>query len=126
MNAIPPHVEGRAVDPTGRYTCPMCEVQRAGDPEDTGWVSCPMLGNRMICLGSCIDFQKMARAGDFDEEGQELVARLEVETGGTTSELRLSCLRHQLQIVESQLQARGPTPGLEALRKQLLGALAAC
>ena len=104
MDAIPPYISGRKVDPTGRYKCPLCRVQGTGDPEDTGWVSCPMLQNQMICLGSCIEYQKVARSEEFSTHfDKEHFEELSSRTRQSVSELRRTCMRHQLQIVGEQM-----------------------
>ena len=66
MEAIPETFKARNIERTGRYKCPLCEDQSTGDEVDTGWVLCPMLEGRPICLGCCLDYQNVARLEDFD------------------------------------------------------------
>ena len=106
MHAIPPIVPGLKVDATGQYVCPLCNVQHAGDDVDTGWVECPMLGNRMICLGSCIDYQNIARSADFDVHPEiRLFRELAQVTHDDIEVLRWTCLRHQAKVIDDQLWA---------------------
>ncbi len=100
MEAVPRHVSGKCVDPSGRYTCPLCSTQRAGDIEDIGWVACPMVDGAMICLGCCLDHASAARSLNFYEHlDYELFESLGDERGTTAVRLRSTCLQHQSEIV---------------------------
>lgn len=125
MNAIPPVVPGPEVDPTGRYTCPLCKAQRAGDEADTGWVACPMVRGRMICLGSCLDFQAVARASAFESHhDRQLFRTLARETQRDDQGLRATCLRHQLEVIDHRVTARADdVSALLALREDVSRAL---
>ena len=115
MDAVPPIVSGLEVDPAGRYTCPLCKVQNAGDASDTGWVACPMI-DRMICLGSCLDFQSIARSSEFENHPwRSMFEELAQTTGDKVQRLRWSCLRHQIDVIDDQL--RGGTSEAAALGK---------
>jgi hypothetical protein len=107
VNAVPHVVPGFEVDPTGKYLCPLCKVQRAGDEVDTGWVACPMVDNEMICLGSCLDYQAVARSSAFEtHHDRRLFSKLAREARQTEQGLRAVCLRHQAKIIEDQLHSR--------------------
>lgn len=125
MHAIPPVVSGRKVDPTGKYKCPLCKVQSAGDDADTGWVACPMVKNHMICLGSCIDYQKVARSSEFAEHPEhDLFEELSKVAGSSVDALRGTCLRHQIQIIDGQLEAGSEdAEDLRELRELVLRAM---
>lgn len=105
MHAIPPTIAGTDVDPSGSYECPLCRVQSTGDEIDTGWVACPMVMDRMICLGSCIDYQKVARSlRSPDHPEDQMFTNLAIATRSSIEALRLKCLRHQVQIIDDQLR----------------------
>lgn len=102
MAIIPSRLSGVEIDPTGRYRCPLCGSQIAGDSADTSWVRCPMLADQVICLGCCVDHQAVARADDFDSHPfRDLFVHVARVTGSTSSELRRRCLQHQASILES-------------------------
>jgi hypothetical protein len=121
MNAIPKWVPGRAVDPTGRYHCPLCETQATGDEADTGWVHCPMLDGRMICLGSCIDYQKVARSEAFAHHPERILFEsLATRQSRSVTVLRRTCLDHQLEVVDEKLrEGREDSNALSALRAEI-------
>lgn len=103
MNAIPPVVPAREVDPTGKYRCPLCKVQSTGDEADTGWVECPMLRGKMICLGSCIEHQAVARSDDFERHfDRALFDELSSSAQRSVAELRQVCLVHQLEVIDER------------------------
>ena len=123
--AIPPVVPGRDIDPTGKYVCPLCNVQRTTEPTDTGWVECPMIQNRMICLGSCIDHQGAALSFDFDTHyDAQLFYILAQSTDDDVSHLRWICLCHQVQVIDDQLQVeRDDVAELIKLRERVRRAI---
>src|SRR5690606_17102088 len=91
-------------DPTGKYKCPLCKVQSAGDEADTGWVECPMLRGRMICLGSSIDHQSVARSHEFEDHfDRVLFDQLSSSAQRSIPELRRACLGHQLEVIDDRL-----------------------
>ena len=126
MNAVPPVVRGSDVDPTGRYVCPLCKVQRTGDEVDIGWVACPMVHGKMICLGSCLDYQAEARSPEFNRHHDYLLFReLASETRRREQELRLVCLQHQAEIIDDRLASHtDDATRLNALKDEVCRALA--
>ncbi len=105
MYSIPRYSSGYEVDPEGRYTCPLCGSQATGDAVDTGWVSCPMLDGKVICLGSCIDHQAAARSEDFQSHpDRELFDELTRRSQVTAHKLRSLCMHHQIEVIDEQLQ----------------------
>lgn len=111
MDAIPPVVSGSEVDPTGSYRCPLCNAQTTGDDVDSGWVRCPLVGEQMVCLGSCLDLQAAARSSEFETHPDRATFRnLARERRKAETDLRLICLRHQADIVENQLRLRMEDP----------------
>jgi hypothetical protein len=125
VNAVPPVFAGLEVDRTGRYSCPLCEVQRTGADVDTGWVACPMVRNQMICLGSCLDHQAAARSRTFDTHPERyLFSKLAKETRQSEQVLRAVCLRHQVQVIDDRLRSRADEAiDLMALRHHVSDAL---
>ena len=123
MDVTPPVIPGLAVDPTGKYRCPLCKVQRAGSDPDTGWVACPLVKHRMICLGSCLDIQIAARKPEVDVYNEfGAVARATRENVAT---LRWTCLRHQVQLIDDQLrEGTDDEAELIVLRKTVVRAMA--
>lgn len=107
MNAVPPVIPGLEVDPTGRYACPLCKVQRASDEVDTGWVACPMVRGQMVCLGSCLDYQAVARSSAFETHyDYPPFIQLEQEARQLKRGLRTICLRHQAELIDDQLRSQ--------------------
>jgi len=105
MEAIPKKFEAGQIDPRGRYKCPLCVVQTTADDVDTGWVHCPMLNDRPICIGCCIDLQSVARVEDFATHPyRDLFDEVSLKTGKEVAELRQICLSHQEAITRANLE----------------------
>jgi hypothetical protein len=101
MAIIPPKLTGAQVDPKGTYQCPLCRSQTSADPVDTGWVRCPMLDERAICLGCCVDYQAVARAEEFERHPfRDLFNDAARVTGRSIDEVRRRCLEHQAAILK--------------------------
>ena len=126
MNVVPPVIRGIEVDPTGRYVCPLCRSQRTDERPDTGWVSCPLVHDQIICLGSCFDFQAAARSSEFETHfDRPLFEKLAQETRHGEQSLRAICLRHQLQIIDDRLLSRADDAvELKKLKEEVWRALA--
>jgi hypothetical protein len=106
MHAIPERFDQKMIDPSGCYVCPLCQAQSTSDESDTGWVYCPMLRDRPVCLGCCIDYQSVARADEFDSHPyRDLFDSLSAQGGMTVERLRQICLNHQVTIVRGQLNS---------------------
>ena len=72
-----------------------------------------MIGNDFICTGSCIDHQGVARSEVFhDDPDRGLFDKLAAATGKRVAELRWICMRHQVQIIDEQLE-RGEDDSVE-------------
>ena len=121
MHVIPRYVAGLAVDPEGAYKCPLCRTQRAGDEADTGWVSCPMVEDQMVCLGSCIDYQAVARSEVFlDHPDRDLYDELARRVGAKIEVLRSVCLRHQVSVIDERIrQGDIDAEGLKKIRESI-------
>lgn len=120
MIVVPKQVSGRHVDPSGKYRCPLCEVQGTGDSEDPGWVSCPMVDGKMICFGSCVEYQKVARAEDFESHyDRNLILQLSSRLVRDAVELRATCVRHQIEVATDQLAEAPGNNRLRDLRNSL-------
>lgn len=104
MNAVPTVITGTEIDATGNHACPLCGVQRTGDVADTGWVYCPMIEGQAICLGCCLDYQRVARTEDFSSDPFcTLFTDLAASAGIPMDRLRSACLRHQADLLMSEL-----------------------
>lgn len=100
-HVIPPVFKADQIAGQVPYICPTCHVQSTAEEADPGWVNCPMVDNKPICLSCCIDFQKAARADDFEDHPLfDLFDDLSRTDGRLTGELRKLCLLHQEHIVE--------------------------
>ena len=124
MDAAPEHMTAQEADASGRYRCPLCGAPTSTTKErDSGWVFCPMLDNRIICLGCCLDYQYLARSEHFAKHpSREDFDRLAEMTGKTVSALRLICMQHQESVLVADLeQARFPE--LEREMRELLNAI---
>lgn len=124
MDAAPRHISAHEVDPSGRYECPLCGAPTRTTPErDTGWVHCPMLNDQVICLGCCLDYQYVARSLNFSEHpSREDFDRLASVTGKNVTELRRTCMEHQISVLEADLES-GDQPELERGMRELLWTL---
>lgn len=120
MEAIPDTFEAKQIDSRGRYRCPLCDVQTTADEVDAGWVFCPMLEDRPICLGCCLDYQNVARLEDYDTHPyRTLFDEASAKTGKKAGELRKICLSHQENILLAKLEKKPE----EQTRQQLLNLL---
>jgi hypothetical protein len=79
----------------------------------------------MICLGSCLDFQAVARSSSYERHhDRKLFGDLAREMHRNEQHLRSACLRHQAQIIEERLVVRADDPAaLIALRKEVSDAM---
>lgn len=84
--------------------CTLCGT-RETDPEiEQEWVRCPMVRNRPIGLGCCLDYQRVARANGFESDiYRDLFDTLSRRTARSVPILRLQCLRHQQEIIAERL-----------------------
>lgn len=120
MDAAPRAVTAREIDPTGRYKCPLCTAQTTGSAVDIGWVFCPMINERPICSGCCLDYQSVAVSEDFDgHPAREDFDNLSHRTGLGVERLRLVCLEHQESVLLDEL-GRNEYPHLESAMRELL------
>jgi hypothetical protein len=106
MNIIPNIYKASEVEAGKKYICPLCEVQSTSDEHDTGWVACPMLNGKAICLGCCIDYQAVARSTDFEmnEYYDLFLKQTLLDHQGSTDSLRLICLKHQKEMLENKIE----------------------
>lgn len=100
------------------YACPVCKHQTYPSKTDTGWVLCPLIRNRSLCLGCCIDLQGAAVAEDFQRHSDNrLFEKLSTSQNKTVVRLRLICLDHQLELVDRSLAS--PDDGRHTQRREL-------
>ncbi len=105
QDVIPPRLMPEEIVQLGIYDCPLCKAQNTLDEGDIGWVRCPMVDNRAICLGCCLDFQGVARSEVFDEHPyRDLFDDAAQLTDKSVDELRLICLRHQEEILRKRAE----------------------
>ena len=81
-----------------------------------------MLRGQMICLGSCIDYQKVARASALQSHPERnLFDTLATRQLTSAADLRMICVRHQVEVVDERLAAADPdSDALKELRTRLL------
>lgn len=107
------------------YACPLCRHQTYPSKHDTGWVQCPMIRNRPLCLGCCIDLQGAAVAEGFaGHPDHPLFEKLSRSQNKTTVRLRLMCLDHQLAVIDKALSGMddGKHEERAELRERVLAA----
>jgi hypothetical protein len=107
-------------DRGGDVRCPACHSQTTKDPEDIGWVKCPILGD-FICLGCCLDIAGICATAGF--ESHPFIAdveRLAGHAGLSIDAARLVCLSHQLDMIRDQEPAgiKYPLP-FDAIKRHL-------
>lgn len=103
MNVYPPEIPSASLDPSGRYVCPLCDTETTQDASGT-WVRCPLVGERYVCLGCCIDHQGAAREENVaDGPEGDLFVDLARASGHSLGELVRTCRVHQLSLVDEQL-----------------------
>lgn len=116
MYVFPSPTAGGAIDASGKYRCPLCVVQASDDVVDTGWVRCPMVDDKWICLGCCIDHQGAARSKSFATHPDlRLFEKIAKNRTCSIDVLREKCLQHQLVVAEELMLASDED--LEALRE---------
>lgn len=125
MHAVPPFHSADEVDGRRGHRCLLCGVEDTTDPADPGWVRCPLVGDQFVCLGSCLEFQSVARSRDFERHAaRDLFDALANDSGRSRSALRLACLRHQLQELDAQLhELTDDQEALERLRADVRDAI---
>lgn len=125
MYAIPRNLSGEELSEGPRYKCPLCRFQRTGDEADTGWVKCPLVDERAICLGCCIDYQSVARSDDFEHSAyKDLFTILARDRSINVSALRKKCMDHQLEVIDERLaEGSDDHVELERLRSSILAVL---
>lgn len=126
MIVVPTQASARNVDPMGGYRCPTLSSAKYGDSENPGWVQCPMLNGEMICFGSCVEFQKVAKSEDFDSHHDKgLMLKLSANIERSVRELRTICVQHQIDVASEQIdEGSGDSRRLQALRAHLTSTLA--
>ncbi len=115
---------GDKILPSG-YACPTCRHQTYPSKNDTGWVRCPLVRNRPICLGCCLDIQGAARSDEFSiHPDKRIFDKLTRSENKPIVRLRLICLDHQLQLVDKKLSEAddGQHPARHTLRKRIVSA----
>ena len=103
MNAIPPSAPIPHVADSV-YRCPVSGTPATGVDARERWVRCPLVNNRVIFIGSCLDLQAVARSKDFwNHVYVGMFEKLAAQSGTATAELRRVCLTHQVEVLQEML-----------------------
>jgi hypothetical protein len=115
-NAVPRRYAATELGMKQDAACALCGGREL-DPEiPQDWVRCPMVRDRPIGLGCCLDYQGVARAQDFESDAlRDLFETLSRRTNQSVAVLRLQCLRHQRQIVSERLPTAAYEEQLELI-----------
>lgn len=97
MNAVPKRFSSLEINNYKTYHCPISGVAAYSNNASTRWVNCPMVNDRPICYGLCLDLQSIARDDEFEyvEDFYELSKKLKIDV----AKLRKICLSHQREIL---------------------------
>src|ERR1700750_1875436 len=102
INAVPPRYSSEELNLSTRTQCAVCRTH--DDGHSRRWVLCPMLDEKPICYGCCLDFQSLARSLEFEDDPfRDLFDTVSRERNVSVPSLRLRCLEHQQQIVSADL-----------------------
>ena len=101
MNAVPPRFSLKNLQGYENYICPLSNISAIGVNASERWVFCPLVDEKLIGYGSCLDFQGLARAEDFETDPFiDLFKELSYKSGKSVEELRQICLKHQAQLLK--------------------------
>jgi len=79
-----------------------------------------MVNGGMICFGLCVEYQKVARADDFESHYDEhLMSELSERSGRGITELRATSVQHQIEVANEHKWRRAPTIVNSAVRGTL-------
>lgn len=93
----------------GHYLCPTCQAQSTASEVEIGWVSCPMIAGKDICVGCCIDFQVVASSENFETHSMfDEFLKLANKYRKSPHTLRIICLNHQIELGKDFLKYKGP------------------
>lgn len=108
-NAVPRRYTAREVGVAPDAPCALCGTRETNSEVEQEWVRCPMVRNRPIGLGCCLDHQDVARAEAFESDiYRDLFDTLSRRTGRSVSILRLQCLQHQQEIIAERMPDASP------------------
>jgi hypothetical protein len=103
-NAVPPRHVAQELGLRPDAACPLCGTRETNPDIQREWVRCPMVQNKPIDLGCCLDHQGVARAEDFESDSyRDLFETLSRRIGRSVAVLRLQCLQHQQEIIAERL-----------------------
>ena len=101
MNAVPQRFSLKNFPSYEDYVCPLSNISASETGAPQRWVFCPLVDEKPIAYGSCLDFQGLARAEDFETDPFiDLFKELSHKTGKSVKELRRICLKHQAQLLK--------------------------
>ena len=115
-SAIPRRFSAKELALRPDSACALCGTRETDISIQRDWVLCPLVSNKAICLGCCLDYQGLARATDFATDVYRgLFDDLARRMDRSVDELRLVCLNHQQEIIGEQLRDATPTETQELL-----------
>jgi hypothetical protein len=87
-------------------TFPLCGKIDTSIVSSIQLVACPMVDDKLIELGCCIDSQSTAREEDFKNQVfyEEIFVATSESVNKKVDSLRKICLAHQIAILEGQIQ----------------------
>jgi hypothetical protein len=89
---------------SSNYRCPSCRIQTVASDPEMNWVPCPVFGDRVICIGCCVDISTVVRDPDVDRNPFYTDLRDAANRAGrSVSDARGACLEHQVEIIERKL-----------------------
>jgi len=101
VNAVPDRIRSSQLD--GIYICPVDKTS-SSENEQTKWVKCPMLKNKHVCYGSCLDLQNIARYKRFyDDPEIKIFEKIGKREQLSVSYLRSICLKHQRETLSEMM-----------------------
>lgn len=85
------------------YTCPIDRVTKSSDGK-ARWVRCPLVSEKFISYGSCLDLQGLARSEEFYSDSfVDLFENIAEQRGISMGSARVICLRHQSDLLTEML-----------------------
>lgn len=86
------------------YTCPNCGAENTAAVDSPGWVSCPILDGKFMCVGCCTDVSYAAMKDIDDTLRNYALDEIAATSGKNKSDARIVCLRHQIEMLRSRVR----------------------
>lgn len=117
---MPKVLNSSEINEKGKYIDPLCKAQANTDAVDGGWVYCPMIHNKLIALGCCIEAQTVALSSDFHKALDfEIFGDAQLLTSLPLTKLRAACLEHQVSLIIEELSKTDDKKDKEELNQLL-------